>query len=177
MHNCLRLCIHHRLQQSHIWLWHWGWIFMAAAWLKDMALWSVQIVMNFNNIPTFENKICQDHNTRINGVDCTCTGSLLEWFPELTLGNLGPQRSHDDGSKVVASRFLLRSAAELMNFWSPPVTEWPFRFHNVDHLIFYFFNFQVEWLNHEDKLTWLVLGEDPAARSHRVEQFTALWGL
>ena len=23
--------------------------------------------------------------------------------------------------------------------------------------------------------TWLVLGEDPAARSHRVEQFTALW--
>ena len=27
------------------------------------------------------------------------------------------------------------------------------------------------------KLTWLVLGEDPAARSHRVEQFTALWGL
>ena len=25
-----------------------------------------------------------------------------------------------------------------------------------------------------DKLTWLVLGEDPAARSHRVEQFTAL---
>ena len=27
------------------------------------------------------------------------------------------------------------------------------------------------------KLTWLVLGGDPAARSHRVEQFTALWGL
>ena len=27
------------------------------------------------------------------------------------------------------------------------------------------------------KLTWLVSGEDPAARSHRVEQFTALWGL
>ena len=27
------------------------------------------------------------------------------------------------------------------------------------------------------ELTWLVLGEDPAARSHRVEQFTALWGL
>ena len=25
-----------------------------------------------------------------------------------------------------------------------------------------------------DKLTWLVLGGDPAARSHRVEQFTAL---
>ena len=25
-----------------------------------------------------------------------------------------------------------------------------------------------------NKLTWLVLGEDPAARSHRVEQFTAL---
>ena len=24
------------------------------------------------------------------------------------------------------------------------------------------------------KLTWLVLGADPAARSHRVEQFTAL---
>ena len=24
------------------------------------------------------------------------------------------------------------------------------------------------------RLTWLVLGEDPAARSHRVEQFTAL---
>ena len=24
------------------------------------------------------------------------------------------------------------------------------------------------------KLTWLVLGGDPAARSHRVEQFTAL---
>ena len=27
------------------------------------------------------------------------------------------------------------------------------------------------------KLTWLVLGGDPAARSHRVEQLTALWGL
>ena len=27
------------------------------------------------------------------------------------------------------------------------------------------------------KVTWLVLGGDPAARSHRVEQFTALWGL
>ena len=27
------------------------------------------------------------------------------------------------------------------------------------------------------KLTWLVLGGDPAARSHRAEQFTALWGL
>ena len=27
------------------------------------------------------------------------------------------------------------------------------------------------------KLTWLVLGGDPAARSHRVEQFTACWGL
>ena len=27
---------------------------------------------------------------------------------------------------------------------------------------------------HANKLTWLVLGEDPAARSHRVEQFTAL---
>ena len=26
----------------------------------------------------------------------------------------------------------------------------------------------------QDKLTWLVLGGDPAARSHRVEQFTAL---
>ena len=26
----------------------------------------------------------------------------------------------------------------------------------------------------ECKLTWLVLGGDPAARSHRVEQFTAL---
>ena len=25
-----------------------------------------------------------------------------------------------------------------------------------------------------NKLTWLVLGEDPAARSHRVEQLTAL---
>ena len=29
-------------------------------------------------------------------------------------------------------------------------------------------------LTRVDKLTWLVLGEDPAARSHRVEQFTAL---
>ena len=28
-----------------------------------------------------------------------------------------------------------------------------------------------------NKLTWLVLGGDPKARSHRVEQFTALWGL
>ena len=28
-----------------------------------------------------------------------------------------------------------------------------------------------------DKLTWLVLGGDPAVRSRRVEQFTALWGL
>ena len=27
------------------------------------------------------------------------------------------------------------------------------------------------------KLTWLVLGGDPAARSHRVEQFIALRGL
>ena len=27
---------------------------------------------------------------------------------------------------------------------------------------------------HDCKLTWLVLGGDPAARSHRVEQFTAL---
>jgi hypothetical protein len=27
------------------------------------------------------------------------------------------------------------------------------------------------------KLTWLVLGGDPAARSHRVEQFTALSSL
>ena len=27
------------------------------------------------------------------------------------------------------------------------------------------------------KLTWLVLGGDPAVCSHRVEQFTALWGL
>ena len=27
---------------------------------------------------------------------------------------------------------------------------------------------------HLSKLTWLVLGGDPAARSHRVEQFTAL---
>ena len=27
---------------------------------------------------------------------------------------------------------------------------------------------------HMVKLTWLVLGEDPAVRSHRVEQFTAL---
>ena len=27
---------------------------------------------------------------------------------------------------------------------------------------------------HVSKLTWLVLGEDPAARSRRVEQFTAL---
>ena len=27
------------------------------------------------------------------------------------------------------------------------------------------------------KLTWLVLGEDPAARSHRVRQFTAPWCL
>ena len=25
------------------------------------------------------------------------------------------------------------------------------------------------------KLTWLVLGGDPAARSHRVEHFSALW--
>ena len=28
--------------------------------------------------------------------------------------------------------------------------------------------------NMKCKLTWLVLGGDPAARSHRVEQFTAL---
>ena len=27
------------------------------------------------------------------------------------------------------------------------------------------------------KITWLVLGVDPAARYHRVEQLTALWGL
>ena len=33
------------------------------------------------------------------------------------------------------------------------------------------------FLNPFCKLTWLVLGGDPAARSHRVEQFTALWGL
>ena len=30
------------------------------------------------------------------------------------------------------------------------------------------------WVNYHFKLTWLVLGGDPAARSHRVEQFTAL---
>ena len=29
-------------------------------------------------------------------------------------------------------------------------------------------------LGYPFKLTWLVLGGDPAARSHRVEQFTAL---
>ena len=122
-------------------------------------------------------QISPNHKKRINGVDCTCTGSLLEWFPELTLGNLGPQRSHDDGSKVVASRFLLRSAAELMNFWSPPVTEWLFGVKSCGHFMFYFFDFQIQRFKHENKLTWLVLGEDPAARSHRVEQFTALWGL
>ena len=37
---------------------------------------------------------------------------------------------------------------------------------------------ELEWdRRHElacSKLTWLVLGGDPAARSHRVEQFTAL---
>jgi len=30
------------------------------------------------------------------------------------------------------------------------------------------------WVSDYCKLTWLVLGGDPAARSHRVEQFTAL---
>ena len=29
-------------------------------------------------------------------VDCTCTGSLLQWFPELVLDNIDPQRIHED---------------------------------------------------------------------------------
>ena len=29
-------------------------------------------------------------------VDCTCTGSLLQWFPELTLDITDPINDHDD---------------------------------------------------------------------------------
>ena len=56
------------------------------------------------------------------------------------------------------------------------------------HLNFFWMDFQKQRHSHYwevyltqqvkvSKLTWLVLGGDPAARSHRVEQLTALWGL
>ena len=63
-------------------------------------------------------------------------------------------------------------------------------FQNLGYLVIFIFcnfceklwsSFKIEVQTMSDildgKLTWLVLGEDPAARSHRVEQFTALWGL
>ena len=109
-------------------------------------------------------------------VDCTCTGSLIEWFPELALDNQGLQRNHDDGLGWWFPDFFLGLAADLMNCWGSPLTEW-FAATICTHITCFLlclYSFSCQWLC---KLTWLVLGEDPAARSHRVEQFTALWGL
>ena len=64
--------------------------------------------------------------------------------------------------------------ADLMTHWSPPQSEWFFWHVSATH------QRPDETLRDASisgcscKLTWLVLGEDPAARSHRVEQFTAL---
>ena len=74
------------------------------------------------------------------------------------------------GSKTSPSAF----AADLMNRWSPPLTEWRTRRWRRTHQETHW-----QWSHMMPgslvvKLTWLVLGEDPAARSHRVEQFTAL---
>ena len=40
--------------------------------------------------------------------------------------------------------------------------------------LFILLNLLLNFTSSNNKLTWLVLGGDPAARSHRVEQFTAL---
>ena len=42
------------------------------------------------------------------------------------------------------------------------------------HFLQFFCNLQAHLETSFTKLTWLVLGEDQAARSHRVEQLTAL---
>ena len=39
---------------------------------------------------------CKDAKSMAHFVDCTCTGSLLQWFPELTLDNQDEQLNHDD---------------------------------------------------------------------------------
>ena len=50
-HRCL--CIHLRLQQLHILLWHWGWTCTAAAWLRHEACWSVLAQFSFSHLPWF----------------------------------------------------------------------------------------------------------------------------
>ena len=41
---------------------------------------------------------CLARIMRYASVDCICTGSLLQWFPELVLDNIDPQRIHEDDS-------------------------------------------------------------------------------
>ena len=43
------LCIHLRLQQWHILLWHWGWNCEAAAWLTISGNWSVAAIQQLNH--------------------------------------------------------------------------------------------------------------------------------
>ena len=64
-------------------------------------------------------------------------------------------------------------AAGLMLHRSPPLTEW-LSGHLATHIKTHLLSMDQGIPNMKFKLTWLVLGEDPAARSHRVEQFTAL---
>ena len=65
-------------------------------------------------------------------------------------------------------------AADLMTYWSPPQSEWSSGMCQQLTSVPMKRLGMRPFLGCSCKLTWLVLGEDPAARSHRVEQFTAL---
>ena len=56
----LRLCIHLRLQQWHILLWHWGWTCKAAVWLINWASWSVLSRPRNVYLLTSTYKICKN---------------------------------------------------------------------------------------------------------------------
>ena len=132
---CPCLCIHLRLQQSHILLWHWGWFFgQPSGWKEQLTEVSQARLQIFCTHYWISNDILHEA-LEMNSffVDCTCTGSLLEWFPELTLDSLGPHRSHDDGWWFGLPDFFdsfteyqLGCSADLMNYWSTTASEWYF---------------------------------------------------
>ena len=71
------------------------------------------------------------------------------------------------GSKISPSAY----AADLMIRWSSPLSEWtPPHAGSTTHRLCNVPRAGQPLGPDAHKLTWLVLGEDPAARSHRVEQ-------
>ena len=176
LNHCL--CIHLRLQQSHILLWHWGWTCAAAVWLKvcsslkcrhattddrlTLTSWALSNMVKIWHIST-----CRLYLHRI-------TSWVISWA---YTWQVRPTKCPWWWFWMWAPGLLPRLVLQIWWVFGAHTRLNGFARNGITHPGSHCRKSVRTEIDIYVKLTWLVLGEDPAARSHRVEQFTALWGL